>query len=177
MTSNDNSKNIFLMPCWTAKTKEHLDKTVLRPVKRSTVSSVVPKETSAELEAIFGRNNMAVWGSIDGRNNRTFFNKMRSGDYILFSVGQQVKLVGQIALKTIRPELSKILWPGDDGQIYGLIYFIDNVVEVNTPLSKVFAALGYKENYMMRGLTTVSSDRLRAFYSKYQDIVSLVADA
>ena len=34
MTSTNNLKNIFLMPCWGGKIKEHFDKTVLHPVKQ-----------------------------------------------------------------------------------------------------------------------------------------------
>src|SRR6185436_8235570 len=117
----------------------------------------VPEKTRVDLEAIFGGSDMAVWGSVDGSNNRGFFGKMRPGDYILFAVNQQVKLVGQIALKTISPALSKILWP--DGQrIFSLIYFIDRIVKVNTPLSKVLAAFGYSEAYLIRGLTSVSEE-------------------
>ena len=81
----------------------------------------------------------------------------------------------KLRLKTISPELSKILWP--DGQrTFSLIYFIDRVVQVNTPLSKVLAAFGYNEAYRLGGLTSVSEERLKAFYSDYPDILSLVTD-
>jgi hypothetical protein len=89
------------------KIKEHFEKTVLRPVKQAAIFPTVPEKTRVELAAIFGGNDMAVWGSRDGSQNRVFFSKMRPGDYILFAVNQQVKLVGQIALKTISPPYPK----------------------------------------------------------------------
>jgi hypothetical protein len=175
MTPTNNFKNIFLIPCWGGKMKENLDKTVLGPVKQATIFPAIPEKTRADLAAIFGENDMAVWGSVDGRQNRAFFGKMRPGDYILFSVNQQVKLVGQIALKTISPELSQMLWP--DGEwTFSLIYFIDRTVTVNTPLPKVLTAFGYSEAYRLGGLTAVSEERLQGFYTHYPDIFSLVTD-
>src|SRR5688572_17290908 len=128
--TNNNLKHIFLMPCWGGKIKDHFEKTVLCPVQPATISPALPEKTREEFEAICGGKNIAVWGSMDGSNNRVFFNKMRPDDYILFSDNKEVKIIGQIALKTINSELSHILWP--DGQrTFSLIYFIDRVVKVN----------------------------------------------
>jgi hypothetical protein len=174
MTSTNQLKNIFLMPCWGGKIKDHFEKTVLHPVSQAIIFPAVSEETRADLAAI-GNKDIAVWGSMDGSNNRGFFNKMKPGDYILFAVNREVKLVGQIALKTISPELSKILWP--DGQrVFSLIYFIDRIVQVNTSLSKVLAAFGYSEAYLIRGLTAVSEERLKGFYASHLDILSVVTD-
>ena len=172
-----NQKNIFLMPCGAKKTKEYLKNTVLRPVKQVTILSFVSEETRTEIKVLFGEKDMAVWGAIDGSNNRLFFKKMQKGDHILFAVGQQVKAVGQIAFKTTSSELSKILWPNDDRRIFSLIYFIDNLIKVKTPLSQVFKAFGYSKEYRMQGLTSVSSERLKAFYKKHKDILSVATDA
>ena len=172
--TNNKQKNIFLMPCGATKTREHLEHTVLRPVKQATIFPKVAEDTKRELKALFGKNDIAVWGSVGGPNNCRFFEKMQPGDDILFTVGQQVKVVGKIALKTISPELSEVLWPSAEGRVFSLIYFIAEVIKVNTPLSKVFTALGYNPNYTMQGLTSVSGERLKAFYANHKDILSLV---
>ena len=173
MTSTQNLKNIFLMPCWSGQIKAHLEKTVLHPAKQLVIFPAVAETTRAELATIFGDRDIAVWGSMDGSNNRGYFDKMKPADYILFSINQEVKIVGQIASKTISPTLSKILWPAGP-RIFSLIYFIDRVVKVNTPLSKVLATFGYNEDYLIRGLTRVSAERLKAFYANYPDIFSVV---
>lgn len=167
-------KNIFLMPCGASKTREHLHNTVLKPVEQSTILPTVLDETKQQLQTIFGDKDIAVWGSVYGRNNQVFFNKMRPGDQILFVVGKEVKVGAEIAYKTISPELSSKIWPEDNGRLYSLIYFLDNVKVVSTPLSEVFSPLGYSQNYILRGLSSVSEEKLTTFYEHQADIMALL---
>jgi hypothetical protein len=175
MATKKKPKNIFIMPCGASQTNAHLKDTILTSVKQSVIVPQVSEATQQELKRLFGEKDIAVWGSMDGRNNRIFFEKMNTGDSILFTVGKQVRVVGHIAVKTVSPELSKVLWPSDGDRTFSLIYFIDKIGHVDSPVSRVYFALGYKENYIMQGLTSVSEDRLKAFYAKYKRLDALLA--
>ncbi len=174
--TNTPLKNIFLMPCGATKTHEHLENTILKPVPQATILPTVLDETKEKLETIFGDKDIAVWGATYGKSNQGFFTKMKPGDHILFIVKKEIKVIAEIACKTISPELSSQLWPEESGKLFSLIYFLDNVEIVSTPRSVVFTALGYSLKYVLQGLTSVSEEKLKAFYANHQDIVSLVRD-
>ena len=174
--SNESPKNIFLVPCGAKKTREHLQKTVLTPVEQSTIVPTLSAEDTKSFQEIFGDRNPAVWGSVPGRSNSALFKKMQPGDSILFSVGEQVRVVATIVLKVISPRLSQELWPTQDGRVFSLIYFLDRVVHVDVPFSKVRTALGYADKYRPQGLIAVSTERLEKFYATYADVYALVEE-
>ena len=171
---NDNFNNVFLMPCGGAQANIHYNRTIKNLVDRSRIDPHVTAETRGSLEARFGDEDVAVWGAVDGTGNAAYFAKMLEGDTIIFLMGDQVKAVGEIALKTTSPALSKELWPNDKGKVFRLIYFIRNVEVVDSPRSKIFEVFGYKDNYVAQGLTAVSSDRLKKFYEDGGNVRELV---
>jgi hypothetical protein len=118
-----------------------------------------------------------VWGSQDSRANRSKFERMTPGDEVLIIEGSTIKLLGKIAATIVSADLSHELWhsicPGGDDR-WDLIYFIANPKEIDLPFTDFCKLVGYAENYQLRGLTLVSQDRLDAFYSRYDELYSIL---
>jgi len=102
---------------------------------------------------------------------------MNPGDEVLIVEGDNVRLLGRVAAKTVNHKLSQELWKNFHGETtagWDLIYFIANPREIGIPFTKVCALLGYKVNYPKRGFTAVSVEKLEAFYSTYDDLYSIL---
>src|SRR5690606_34523061 len=73
--------------------------------------------------------------------------------------------------------LSRELWRNIDPANtsgWDLIYFVANPLEIDVPFREFCALFGYASGYQLRGFTTVSSDRLEAFYDRYDDLYSIL---
>ena len=55
-----------------------------------------------------------------------------------------------------------------------MIYFIANPKEIDLPFSKFTGLFGYAGNYQLRGFTSVAAEKLEDFYSKYDDLYSIL---
>ena len=130
------------------------------------------------MKRVFGERPIAIWGSKDGPGNRARFERMEEGDDLLIVEGATIKLMGKIALKTINPDLSRELWHNianpRESAGWDLIYFIANPLEVDVPFREFCRLFAYEETYQLRGLTTVSNDKLEEFYDKYDDLYSIL---
>jgi hypothetical protein len=77
----------------------------------------------------------------------------------------------------VSPELSRELWKNiNPGSAAGwdLIYFIANPLEIGVPFPEFCRLFEYEQNYQLRGFTTVSRDRLKLFYDRYDDLYSIL---
>jgi hypothetical protein len=173
-------RNIFLlyMPPGNLEAMTHYRDTIQQKVSFERIGRFVPREVAARLKHVFGDRPIAVWGSRDSTANRAKFEKMSEGDDLLIVEGDAIKFMGKIALKTVDPDLSRELWHNinDPAQSAGwdLIYFIGNPLEIGVPFREFCRLFGYEETYQLRGFTTVGSDKLEAFYARYDDLYSIL---
>lgn len=172
-------RNIFLLyiPPSNHEAVVHYEDTIRRKVLPDRIYRHVDQNTRRQLEAVFGNRPIAVWGSRDSTANRAKFERMVPGDEILIVEGNNIKLLGKIAVTTVNKELSRELWKnlrGDTDETWKLIYFIANPVEIDLPFSKFCRLFGYAENYQLRGFTSVGPDKLEEFYSHYDDLYSIL---
>lgn len=173
-------RNIFLlyMPPNNLEAMTHYRDTIEQKVAFDRISRFVSREAAARLTRIFGNRPIAVWGSRDSPANRAKFGKMMEGDDLLIVEGTTIRFMGKVALKTVNTDLSRELWrnirnPADSAG-WDLIYFIANPVEVGTPFSEFCRLFGYEDTYQLRGFSTVSRDRLEAFYERFDDLYSIL---
>lgn len=172
-------RNVFLlyMPPGNPTAMVHYEDTIKKKVYLPRVARFVSQDLRARLISIFGGNPISVWGSEVGPKNRSNFQRMSEGDDILIVEGNSVKLIGKIAGKVESSDLSRELWKPLTGRgdiTWKLIYFIANPRELNLPFSKFCRLFGYEPSYRLRGFTTVSTDKLEAFYAKYDDLYSVL---
>ena len=80
-------------------------------------------------------------------------------------------------MKTINPDLSRELWKnlkGESQEGWDLVYFIANPLEINLLFSEFKKLFEYKDNWTLRGFTSISADKLKEFYEHYDDLYSIL---
>lgn len=172
-------RNIFIlyMPPGHAEAMVHYEDTIRKRVASARIRPLVSSSVSRKLGQVFGQRPIAVWGSRDTSANRAKFDRMNEGDEILIVEGQTIKLLGRVACKDVNPRLSQELWKNLRGEItagWDLIYFIANPKEIELPFSKFKEIIGFAANFQLRGFMGVATDKLEKFYSKYDDLYSIL---
>jgi hypothetical protein len=172
-------RNIFLlyMPPNNLEAMTHYRDTIQQKVSFQRIRGFVSRDVAGRLKHIFGERAIAVWGSRDSPANRAKFESMADGDDLLIVEGDTIKFMGKVALKMVNPDLSRELWhninPANTTG-WDLIYFIANPIEIGVPFREFCRLFGYAETYQLRGFTTVGSDKLEAFYDRYDDLYSIL---
>jgi len=173
-------RNIFLvyMPPNNLEAMTHYRDTIEQKVAFDRINRFVSRDVATGLKQVFGDWPIAVWGSRDSPANRAKFEKMNEGDDLLIVEGATIKFMGKVALKTVNAELSRELWHNikDRARAAGwdLIYFVANPVEVGVPFSEFCRLFGYEATYQLHGFSTVSTEKLEAFYERYDDLYSIL---
>jgi hypothetical protein len=172
-------RNVFLlyMPPGNVEAMVHYRDTIQQRVPSARILPHVTRADQDRLLAVFGDRPIAVWGSRDTPANRSKFNKMAEGDDLLIVEGEAIKFIGKVALKIVSPKLSRELWQnihGDSSQGWDLIYFIANPVEVEVPFTELCRLFGYAANYRLQGFSTVSDEKLKTFYDRFDDLYSIL---
>jgi len=172
-------RNVFLlyMPPGNNEAMVHYQDTIKNKVALRRIASFISQDLRAKLISVFGDAPIAVWGSQAGPKNRGNFASMSPGDDILIVEGNSVRLIGKIAAKVESEELSRELWKpitGKGSRTWQLIYFIANPRELDLPFQEFCRQFGYDDSYRLRGFTTVAPNRLEQFYSKYDDLYSVL---
>jgi len=165
------------MPINNYEAMVHYRDTIESKVDQERAFNFLEKSEVKILKDIFGNKKLTIWGSRDSAQNRSRFNKMKPGDDIMIVEGKKIKLLGKVAYKTINAKLSSDLWKNiKNGRTDGwdLIYFIANPIEINLPFAEFISLLQYKENYALRGFTSVSDERLELFYNRYDNLYDVL---
>jgi hypothetical protein len=172
-------RNIFLlyMPPNNVEAMVHYRDTIEQRVPMQRIAPFLSAELRARLTEVFGDKPIAIWGSRNTDANRRRFDQMAPRDDILIVEGGTIKLLGLIAAKTVNADLSRNLWKnlrGNDAVGWNLIYFIANPREIDLDFASFCHLFGYQQNYQLRGFTSVSPDRLEAFYDRYDDLYDVL---
>lgn len=165
------------MPPGNGEAMIHYQDTIKNRVSQEKIFKYIDSNLQSKLINIFGSNPIATWGSRSGENNKLRFSKMQPGDDVLIIEGDNIKLLGKIADKTVNSNLSRELWKnikGDSVDGWDLIYFIANPVEINLPFSKLKQLFHYKDTWSLRGFTNISDEKLGEFYDRYDDLYSIL---
>lgn len=165
------------MPRGNHEAMVHYQDTIKSKVSQDRIFRYVGTSLKQKLKDVFGSKPIAVWGSQDGPQNRSRFEKMQSGDDVLIVEGNTVKLLGKVAATTIDSDLSRELWKsliGNGDANWKLIYFIANPVEIDLPFLEFKKLFSYSHDWSLRGFTSVSDEKLGAFYEKFDDLYSVL---
>ena len=155
----------------------HYQDTIINKVPQNRILRYLDRNMQNVLRNIFADRPITVWGSRDTKINRGRFESMSPGDDILIVEGNTIKLLGKIAATTDSADLSRELWgnlTGNTAVVWSLIYFIANPIEIDLPFTTVNTLFGYQGNYRPQGFTGIAHDRLEEFYSKYDDLYSIL---
>lgn len=139
--------NVFLAPC----DPENFERTVRSKVDLS--------EFPDGPDALSGMDDVRFWGVRNGSSNRTNFEKMESGDLVLFYHDQHYVGTGWVGT-TFEDEAgwaSSTFWQDAPSE---LLYTIDDFSEVTVSKAAVHRIFGYKEGYHPQGLMRVADGRV-----------------
>jgi len=172
-------RNVFIlyMPKSNIEAMLHYQETIKKGVELDRIFHHIDYNLQSQLSNIFGIKQIAVWGSRDSSGNRSRFETMTQGDDVLIVEGDTIKLLGKIAAKTKNPDLSRELWENinsDSTEGWDLIYFIANPLEIELPFNEFKKLFNYSVNWSLRGFTNVSKGKLEEFYSRYDDLYSIL---
>jgi hypothetical protein len=172
-------RNIFVLYMAPGNNEQmvHYEDTIKNRVSQDRILNYLDLNLQNKIRNIFVKKPIAVWGSRDSQANRTKFDRMQSGDDILIVEGDTIRLLGKVAIKTINPDLSRELWKnlrGKMNDVWSLIYFIANPLEIDLPFLEFKRLIGYQEGWNPRGFARIADDRLEAFYRKYDDLYSIL---
>lgn len=155
----------------------HYQDTIKNKVPQERILKYLDYNLQTKLRNVFSSKPIAVWGSRDSNANRSRFEKMVPGDDLLIVEGDTIKLLGKVAEKTNNPDLSRELWKGlrgDVSDVWSLIYFIANPIEIELPFKEINRLFTYQESYKPQGFTNISENKLNEFYGKYDDLYSIL---
>lgn len=141
------SPQVFLAPC----DPGNFDRTVL--------SEVDMTEYPDRPEEFAGLETVRFWGAREGSQNENYFQKMQSGDLVLFYQDGTYVGAGWIG-RTFEDEskwASTTFWNGAPST---LIYTIENFSHVAVPKRAVNHIFGYAEGYNPQGLLRVAESKV-----------------
>lgn len=172
-------RNIFILYMAPGNHEQmvHYQDTIKNRVPQERLFKHLDHNLQSKLRNIFGNKPIAVWGSRASNANSLRFDRMMPLDDILIVEGDTIKLLGKVADKTINADLSRELWQnlrGNSSDVWSLIYFIANPLEIELPFNDLNKLFNYQENYKPQGFTSISNDRLEEFYAKYDDLYSIL---
>lgn len=168
---------LLYMPLGNREAMVHYEDTIRNKVPLERITPHISQNIRAKLDSVFRGASIAAWGSEAGPKNRANFEQMSEGDDVLIVEGDTIKLIGKIAAKVESEGLSRILWQplGGNGKVdWRLIYFIASPRELDVPFEEFCGLFGYERSYRLRGFTTVARSRLKEFYSRYDDLYSVL---
>jgi hypothetical protein len=165
------------MPPTNLEAMAHYEDTIKRRVTLDRLRPFLKREDVHRLADLFAARRIPVWGSRDSTRNRSTYERMKVGDELLIVEGDRIRFVGRVALKTVNPALSRELWQqhkSAEVEGWDLIYFIANPIELDVSFDRFARLAGFAQGFQLRGFTRLADERLEAFYSKYEDLHSVL---
>ncbi len=161
------SPNLFLAPA----SRDNFIKTIQSPVAFIDIEHLLTKEQKKELS---GRTsdlkNLHCWAM--SNSNRSKYKEMEESDIVLFTIKGTGKFecYGRVIYKCENSKLGDKLW--EDGRLrsWHLIYFLTDIKFIEIEKTKLVTELGYKENYVVPGVTRVSSLKLDSILSRFSSL-------
>lgn len=149
---------VILQPAGDGDAKKHYADTIQNLVPLEEIQPFVSVELYNRFKALFVEGKVAVWGVTPGEKeiNRHKWEKVQSGDVVLFSRNKLIFAKATVVFSTHNKELALHLWKSNEkGNTWEYIYFLDEVEEQRISYSKFNAVAGYKENYVIQGFNVL----------------------
>lgn len=166
--------SLFLAP---AK-EEHVLATVRRTVPFSRAERFILARQRIQLRrAIEEASTFNCYAMTE--SNRTVFESMRPGDYVLITVTGtgQYNFLARVVTKIESEELGQELWPVDEGsEPLSLIYALEDVQSITIDRAKLNKALGYSPKYSVKGAMRVDPKRLEPQLVRFGSVEGLLWD-
>jgi putative restriction endonuclease len=150
---------LALQPCGSRLPLEHFGNTVHRTVNILQYDDVLSQDDFNELMRVVPSGLIEFWGVVPGVKSSTY-ERMQIGDVAIFTGHNIAFYTGTVLAKLDNSEFARRLW-GEDAKrrVWTHMYAIGSSRFVNIPVPKINSAIGYVENYAIRGYTVLSDER------------------
>jgi MoxR-like ATPase len=140
LVGSGNSKQLFITPASGAKAQTNFSSTMRKPITFDSISTYVQNRTLAD--QLRSNGSFGVWGLTPGGGQLGGIKKLRQDDIVAFYMSDEIGFIGNAIGWEKNQKLAEHLWP--DGKTYELVFFLQNVTEVNVPYEKYKRETGYK---------------------------------
>jgi len=113
------------------------------------------------------------WGNKP--NSKSKWEKIETGDYILFYAKRKIVAYSRIIYKTQNPKLAEEIWgwtkteKGED-VLWEYLYFFEKPIPAEIPFKEFIEFADYSENYVIQGFTPYSIKGSEKINTKFGDI-------
>ena len=113
------------------------------------------------------------WGNKP--NSKSKWEKIETGDYILFYAKRKIVAYSRIIYKTQNPKLAEEIWgwtkteKGED-VLWEYLYFFEKPIPTEIPFKEFIEFADYSENYVIQGFTPYSIKGSEKINTKFGDI-------
>jgi len=113
------------------------------------------------------------WGNKP--NSKSKWEKIETGDYLLFYAKRKIVAYSKIIYKTQNPKLAEEIWgwtkteKGED-VLWEYLYFFEKPIPTEIPFKEFIEFADYSENYVIQGFTPYSIKGSEKINSKFGDI-------
>ncbi|MFC7027861.1 hypothetical protein ACFQJ5_10095 [Halomicroarcula sp. GCM10025324] len=114
-----------------------------------------------------------IWGTTEGRQKRTFFEEMETGDPLLFYNTGEFFAAGRVGTAFENPKVGEALWNNSDSRF---IYTVTDYQEITVQREKLALLLGYEEEWVPYRFLRVSPDAVSSLLRQYNSIEEAFQD-
>jgi hypothetical protein len=139
---------------------------------RETVGSSTPVPDAAPAD-IQKKEEARIWGTTEGRQKRTFFEEMETGDPLLFYNTGEFFAAGRVGTAFENPKVGEALWNNSDSRF---IYTVTDYQEITVQREKLALLLGYEEEWVPYRFLRVSPDAVSSLLRQYNSIEEAFQD-
>jgi hypothetical protein len=144
---------LYLVPAANPTALDNLRATIAERVDPGLLTGL-RKETVARAQAA---EAVGAWGTQPGKNDRNvgIWAGMSPGDRVLFYSQGNFPYAGRVLARERSARVARRLWGDGVEGTWEYMYLLEDVRRIDAPQAAVFARLGYKDGYHLRGFTRV----------------------
>lgn len=158
------SKSDLLLPqpAGQAEATIHYKDTIERPVPLTTLEEHLTESKAAELREIYGDRDAPTWGVTPGEKNinQWKWDRIESGDRVLFSRSGGVFASAVVTGKTHNPGLARTLWRENaEEETWKYVYCVDDLEDRSISYEDFNRIVGYKSNAVIQGFNILNQEK------------------
>ena len=161
---------IFISPQTGEQTTSKFSKTENGGYLLSELKEILSLEDLQQLQSF---SEIYFWGNKP--NSKSKWEKIETGDYILFYAKRKIVAYSKIIYKTQNPKLAEEIWgwtkteKGED-VLWEYLYFFEKPIPIEIPFKEFIEFADYSENYVIQGFTPYSIKGSEKINTKFGDI-------
>lgn len=152
---------IAIQPCGDPDAQAHYVDTIKNPVKASRILPFLTLEQKTQFSLRTG-DSVAVWGVTPGAGgvNKRKWERLEPNNIALLYRNRKIFSQGRISLCIHNRDLALELWNTNaNGETWEYIYFLDELQEIEIPITAFNKVMGYKDNFIVQGFNVFENDK------------------